>query len=114
MQRFYVPRELELAEAVESVAGAPERVVFTGGFIRDPRWVQLMTDALGVPAAVPVPDTATSVGAGMLAWAAVQDVPVAKVFTPGLEPVADPDTQVHEWLRAAAARLAERRGVLWP
>ncbi len=105
---------LELAEAVESVAGVPERVVFTGGFFRDARWVQLMTDALGVPAAVPVPEEATSVGAGMLAWAAVQDVPVAKVFTPGLEPVADPDTQVHEWLRAAAARLAERRGVLWP
>jgi gluconokinase len=105
---------LELAEAVESVAGAPERVVFTGGFIRDPRWVQLMTDALGVPAAVPVPDTATSVGAGMLAWAAVEDVPLAEVFTPRLEPVADPDTKVHEWLRAATARMAERRRVLWP
>jgi len=105
---------LELAEAVESVAGVPERVVFTGGFIRDARWVQLMTDALGVPAAVPVPDTATSVGAGMLAWAAVEDVPVAEVFTPRLEPVADPDTQVHEWLRTSAARLAERRRVLWP
>jgi len=105
---------LELAEAVESVAGAPERVVFTGGFIRDPRWVQLMTDALGVPAAVPVPDMATSVGAGMLAWAAVQDVPVAEVFTPRLKPVADPDTKVHEWLRAATARMAERRRALWP
>jgi len=105
---------LELAEAVESVAGAPERVVFTGGFIRDPRWVQLMTDALGVPAAVPVPDTATSVGTGMLAWAAVEDVPLAEVFTPRLEPVADPDTKVHEWLRAATARMAERRRVLWP
>ena len=88
--------------------------MFTGGFFRDARWVQLMTDALGVPAAVPVPEEATSVGAGMLAWAAVQDVPVAKVFTPGLEPVADPDTKVHEWLRAATARMAERRRVLWP
>jgi gluconokinase len=105
---------LELAGAVESVAGAPARVVFTGGFFRDAQWVQLMTDALGVPAAVPVPEEATSVGAGMLAWAAVQDIPVAEVFTPGLEPVADPDPQVHEWLRAAAARLAERRRVLWP
>jgi gluconokinase len=105
---------LELADAVESVAGGPARVVFTGGFLRDARWVQLMTDALGVPAAVPVPEEATSVGAGMLAWAAVQDIPVAEVFTPGLEPVADPDPQVHEWLRAAAARLAERRRVLWP
>ena len=105
---------LELAEAVESVAGAPERVVFTGGFFRDARWVQLMTDALGVPAAVPVRQEATSVGAGMLAWAAVEDVPVAEVFTPRLEPVADPDPQVHEWLRAATARIAERRRVLWP
>jgi len=105
---------LELAGAVESVAGAPERVVFTGGFFRDARWVQLMTDALGVPAAVPVPAEATSVGAGMLAWAAVADVPVAEVFIPRLEPVADPDMQMHEWLRASAGRLAERRRVLWP
>ena len=105
---------LELADAVESVAGAPERVVFTGGFIRAARWVQLMTDALGVPTAVPVPADATSVGAGMLAWAAVEDLPVAEVFTPRLEPVADPDPQGHEQLRAAAARLAELRRVLWP
>jgi gluconokinase len=105
---------LELAEAVESMAGRPGRVVFTGGFIRDARWVQLMTDALGASAAVPVPDTATSVGAGMLAWAAVEDIPVAEVFTPRLEPVAEPDTQVHEWLRASAARMAERRRLLWP
>jgi gluconokinase len=105
---------LELAEAVESVAGAPERVVFTGGLIRDAQWVQLMTDALGVPAAVPVPEEATSVGAAMLAWAAVQDIPVAEVFTPGLEPVADPDPRAHESLRAAAARLADLRRVLWP
>ena len=105
---------LELAGAVESVAGAPERVVFTGGFFRDARWMQLMTDALGVPAAVPMPAEATSVGAGMLAWAAVADIPVAEVFTPRLEPVADPDPQVHAWLRASAARLAERRRVLWP
>lgn len=105
---------LELAEAVESVAGAPERVVFTGGFIRDPRWVQLMTDALGVPAAFPVPDTATSVGAGMLAWAAAEDIPVAEVFTPRLEPAAEPDTHVHERLQASAARIAEQRRLLWP
>jgi gluconokinase len=105
---------LELAKAVESVAGAPERAVFTGGFFRDAQWVQLMTDALGVPAAVPVPEEATSVGAGMLAWAAVEQIPVAQVFTPRLEPVADPDPQVHEWLRASAARLAEWRRVLWP
>jgi gluconokinase len=105
---------LELAEAVESVAGRPERVVFTGGFIRDARWVQLMTDALGVSAAVPVPDAATSVGVGMLAWAAAEDIPVAEVFTPQLEPVAEPDTQVHKWLRASAARMAERRRLLWP
>jgi gluconokinase len=105
---------LELAGAVESVAGAPERVVFTGGFIRAARWVQLMTDALGVPTAVPVPADATSVGTGMLAWSAVQDLPVAEVFTPRLEPVADPDPPVHERLRTAAAHLAELRRVLWP
>jgi hypothetical protein len=39
---------------------------------------------------------------------------VAEVFTPRLEPVADPDPKMHEWLRAAMARMAERRRVLWP
>ncbi len=99
---------------METVAGPPERVVFTGGFIRDARWVQLMTDALGVPAAVPVPDAATSVGTAMLAWAAADEVPVADVFVPQLEPVAGPDARVHEWLRASAARIADRRRLLWP
>lgn len=105
---------LELAAAVEAVAGPPERVVFTGGFTRDPRWVQLMTDALGAPAAFPVPEAATSVGTAMLAWAAVAGVPAGEVFTPGLEPVARPDTRAHERLRAAAARIAGHRRALWP
>ncbi len=105
---------LELAQAVESVTGPPERVVFTGGFIRDARWVQLMTDAFGVPAAVPVPDAATSAGAAVLAWAAAEGTAAEDVFTPRLEPLATPDARVHERLRASAARIADRRRVLWP
>jgi gluconokinase len=105
---------LELAAAVRSVAGAPERVVFTGGFLRDARWVQLMTDALGVATAVPVPDAATSVGTAMIAWAAATETPVETVFRPRLEPVAEPDLQAHKSLRATAARIAERRRLLWP
>jgi gluconokinase len=105
---------LELAAAVRSVAGAPERVVFTGGFLRDARWVQLMTDALGVATAVPVPDAATSVGTAMIAWAAAAEIPIETVFRPRLEPVAEPDPEVHASLRAAAARIADRRRLLWP
>ena len=78
------PSVLELAEAVESVVLAGPRRVHRRGSIRDTRRVQHTTDALGVSAAVPVPDTATSVGAGMLAWAAAEDIPVAEVFTPRL------------------------------
>jgi gluconokinase len=105
---------LELAKSVESVAGAARQVVFTGGFLRDRRWVQLMTDALGVETSVPVPDVATSTGAAMVGWAAVEGIPIGAVFEPGQEALAKPDDQVHERVRISAERIAGLRRAIWP
>ncbi len=62
---------LELAEAVTEVVGPAEEVRLTGGFLRDPAWTQLATDALGVATTVPDPDAATAAGAATLAWTAL-------------------------------------------
>jgi gluconokinase len=105
---------LELAETVESVAGAARQVVLTGGFLRDRRWVQLMTDALGVETSVPVPDVATSTGAAMIGWAAVEGIPVSAVFEPGRETLAKPDDLVHNRVRDSAKKIAGYRRALWP
>jgi gluconokinase len=105
---------LELAESVESVAGVARQVVFTGGFLRDRRWAQLMTDALGVETSVPVPDVATSTGAAMVGWAAVEDASIGDVFEPGREALAEPDAQVHERVRACAERIGWLRRAIWP
>ncbi|MCU1477703.1 MAG: Gluconokinase [Subtercola sp.] len=104
----------ELAKAVEATAGVPNRVVFTGGFLRESRWVQLMTDALGVATAVPIPDAATSTGAAMIGWAGVEGVPVGEVFTPSLSAVAEPRPAEHLRLRETAERTAAYRRALWP
>jgi gluconokinase len=105
---------LELAESVESVAGVARQVVFTGGFLRDRRWVQLMTDALGVATSVPVPDVATSTGTAMVGWAAVEGVSIGAVFEPGRESLAEPDDQVHQRVRVCAERIGGLRRALWP
>lgn len=105
---------LELAKTVESVAGTARQVVFTGGFLRDRRWVQLMTDALGVETSVPVPDVATSTGAAMVGWAAVEGISIGAVFEPGREALVEPDDLVHERVRACAERIGGLRRALWP
>jgi gluconokinase len=105
---------VELAGAVEALIGAPERVVLTGGFLQEERWVQLMTDALGVATSVPEPDTATSNGIATVAWAGVEDAPLETVFSPRWRPVATPDPAVKETLVAVSERIAAYRAVLWP
>jgi gluconokinase len=104
---------LELAETVESVAGTARQVLFTGGFLRDRRWVQLMTDALGVETSVPVPDVATSTGAAMVGWAAVEGISIGAVFEPGREALAKPDDVIHERVRACAERIGGLRRAIW-
>jgi gluconokinase len=105
---------LELAEAVESVAGVARQVVFTGRFLRERRWVQLMTNALGVGTSVPIPDVATSTGAAMVGWAAVERIPIGDVYEPGREALAEPDDRVHDRVRASLERIAGYRRTLWP
>jgi gluconokinase len=105
---------LELAAAVESTAGTARQVVFTGGFLREPRWGQLMTDALGSPTFVPVPDVATSTGAAMIGWSAVEGTPLDEGFTPALAPLAQPDPTAHERVQRTAERIVHYRRILWP
>jgi len=105
---------LDLAKTVESVAGIARHVVFSGGFLHERRWVQLMTDALGVATSAPIPDVATSTGAAMVAWAAVEGIRIGDVFEPAREALAEPDNQVHERVRETAARISRYRKMVWP
>lgn len=104
----------DLAETVTSVGGPSRQVVFTGGFLHEKRWVQLMTDSLGVSSSAPIPDVATSTGAAMVGWAAVEGIPIGDVFEPGQEALAEPDELTHRRVRATAERIAHYRGALWP
>ena len=58
----------ELAEAVSAhIPRRPTAVRLTGGFLQENAWAQLVTDALGMPTAVPDPKEATATGAAVLA-----------------------------------------------
>lgn len=104
----------ELAEAVQSVAGEQQSIRFTGGFLQEPQWVQVMTDALGATTCLPDPDSATATGAAIIAWAAVEGVPIDRVFTPQSVDSRDPNTASGERLAAVAHRTRQVRDLLWP
>lgn len=61
----------ELAVAITASVKEPAEVRLTGGFLQERAWVQLVTDALGVPTAVPEPREATATGAAVLGWLAL-------------------------------------------
>ncbi|MFC4243159.1 FGGY-family carbohydrate kinase [Gryllotalpicola reticulitermitis] len=105
---------IELAGTVRSAAGEQTAVRFTGGFIQQPRWVQIMTDALAADTGVPVPDSATSTGAAIIAWAAADGRPVDSVFTPNVAETWRPDSASAVRLAARASRLRQLRDLLWP
>ncbi|GGL93333.1 FGGY-family carbohydrate kinase [Nakamurella endophytica] len=105
---------VELADAVTAVAGPAGEVRLSGGFVQEPRWVQLLTDAVGRRTALPDPATATSTGLALLAWAAVEDIPPDQVFQPTTGESWEPDPRAHAALRATAARVAGFRELLWP
>lgn len=105
---------IELAAAVAAAAGEQRQARLTGGFTQDHRWTQLMTDALGIPTATPVPDTATATGTAMLAWSSVKSVPLATVFTPAQATATNPDPEVHQLLLDESERLRSLRTSLWP
>jgi gluconokinase len=105
---------IELSDAVRAVSGPLHAVGFTGGFLREPRWVQLLTDALGVDTVVPDPDTATSSGAAMVAWAALDGAPLSARPAPAAVVAAAPRHAETARLSRLAERTAATRHALWP
>jgi gluconokinase len=104
---------VELSEAVTSLAGRPERVYLTGGFLRSGDWAQLMTDAIGVDTCVPEPKDATACGGATLAWLSlgVSRLPVPARPSTDLR---SPDASAHLSLSARVAATARVRAVLYP
>ena len=104
----------ELATAVSAPLPDPAEVRLTGGFLQESLWVQLVTDALGVPTAVPEPKEATATGAAVLGWLSLgRPAPVPPLPSrPTDEHV--PDIEVHRALAGKAASLREARQRLYP
>lgn len=103
---------IELATAVKDLAGQPQEVRLTGGFLGSASWAQLMTDALGVPTCIPQPEAATSVGAAMIAWLAVD--PTSCIATPPAMDHRTPSPDIYTLLTAKAARTHAFRHWLTP
>ncbi|WP_235500265.1 FGGY-family carbohydrate kinase [Leifsonia sp. Root227] len=105
---------IELAEAVRAVSGPLRTVSFTGGFLREPRWGQLLTDAIGTQTTVPTSETATSSGAAMVGWAALDSGKLSALPAPRSGPSALPRLVETVRLVALSKRTAAIRSTLWP
>lgn len=104
----------ELAEAVSACVPDVAEVRLTGGFLQEDAWVQLVTDALGVPTAVPEPKEATATGAAVLGWLALgRPAPVPPLPSRPTD-LHLPAMEVHRALAAKAASLREVRQHLYP
>ena len=105
---------IELAAAVSSCVPAPAEVRLTGGFLQESAWVQLVTDALGVPTAVPDPKEATATGAAVLGWLGLgRPAPVPPLPSRPTEGRA-PDMAAHGALAEKAFFLGETRSAPVP
>ena len=63
-------------QALVEQAGPRQEIRAGGGFTASPPWVQLQCDILGAPIAVTATGQETATGAAMLAWHAVEAVPL--------------------------------------
>lgn len=105
---------IELADVVVGLVGAPRQVRLTGGFLADEHWPQLVTDALGLPTAVPDPDQATAVGAATIGWLGLGASPAeVEPGGHGAEP-REPESAATDALRSKAARAVLLRERLFP
>jgi gluconokinase len=104
----------ELALAVSACVPGPAEVRLTGGFLAESAWVQLVTDALGVPTAVPEPREATATGAAVLGWLSLgRPAPVPPLPSRPTD-LHLPDMGAHLALAGKAASLREARQRLYP
>jgi gluconokinase len=104
----------ELAEAVSAHIPRPSEVRLTGGFLQQNAWAQLVTDALGVPTAVPDPKEATATGAAVLAWLAVGRSEPAGLLLSRRTDERYPDMVTHRALSEKGALLRATRQRLYP
>jgi gluconokinase len=104
----------ELAEAVSAqVPRRPAGVRLTGGFLQENSWAQLVTDALGMPTAVPDPKEATATGAAVLGWLSLGVGAPADLLSARCTDERNPDMAVHEVLTTKGALLRSTRGRLF-
>lgn len=104
----------ELAAAVSDHVQAPAHVRLTGGFLQEEAWVQLVTDALGVPTAVPDPREATATGAAVLGWLALGRPAPAPPLPSRPTDIRLPDSEVHNALVTKAVLQRQARQLLYP
>jgi gluconokinase len=104
----------ELAEAMSAHIRRPSEVRLTGGFLQENGWAQLVTDALGVPTAVPDPKEATATGAAVLGWLALGLPAPVELLSSRRTEQRYPDMAAHEALSAKGALLRATRQRLCP
>ena len=63
---------LSIAKSLEDVTDNYKVVVASGGFIRSPKWVQLLSDVFGKPVKVIAQNDASTIGAARLGFEALQ------------------------------------------
>ena len=66
-------------QALVEQAGPRQEIRAGGGFTASPAWVQLQCDILGAPIAVTATGQETATGAAMLAWHAIEAIPLQEL-----------------------------------
>ena len=105
----------ELAEAVSAhIPRRPTAVRLTGGFLQENAWAQLVTDALGMPTAVPDPKEATATGAAVLGWLSLGVGAPADLLSSRRTEERYPDMAAHQVLSTKGDLLRATRRLLFP
>ena len=66
-------------QALVEQGGPRQEIRAGGGFTASPAWVQLQCDILGAPIAVTATGQETATGAAMLAWHAIEGIPLQEL-----------------------------------
>jgi gluconokinase len=66
-------------QALAEQIGTRQEIRAGGGFVASPAWVQLQADVLGAPISVTATGQETATGAAMLAWHALDGIPLQEL-----------------------------------
>lgn len=94
-------RMRSIYDALVDIAGVPREIRATGGFTRNPFWLQLLADVLEQPLRVPLVQEASALGAAelaMIASGALPDLAATARFA-ATEPAIEPDATTRETYR---------------